>query len=133
MPPAPRRGSQQMRPVKPVSPPFDGAASGLSGVAPLAQPGIFATLAATTMSNLDGIGNGFVGPNGSFTVATAPPDPSGDVDPNHYVQTVNTDFAVFDKSGTPIYGPVALNTLWSSAAMNVATAAPREKPTRSKR
>jgi len=32
---------------------------------------------------------------------------------NHYVQTVNTDFAVFNKSGTPVYGPVPINTLWS--------------------
>ena len=28
------------------------------------------------------------------------------------VETVNTDFAVFSKSGTPLYGPIPLNTLW---------------------
>src|SRR5256886_16592283 len=44
---------------------------------------------------------------------SAPPDTNGDVGPNHYVQTVNTDFAIFNKSGTAIYGPVAINTLWS--------------------
>ncbi|PYJ31131.1 MAG: hypothetical protein DME90_00040, partial [Verrucomicrobia bacterium] len=33
-----------------------------------------------------------------------PPDPNGDVGPNHYVQTVNEGFRVFDKSGNPL-GP----------------------------
>jgi hypothetical protein len=31
-----------------------------------------------------------------------PPDTNGDVGPNRYVQTVNTGFRVFDKSGTPL-------------------------------
>src|SRR5207253_9975972 len=63
--------------------------------------------------NFDGVGNGFSGPAGTFTVAGAPPDTNGSVGPNHYVQIVNTDFAVFDKSGAAIFGPVAINTLWS--------------------
>ena len=63
--------------------------------------------------NFDGVGNGFTGPNGTFTVNAAPPDTNGDVGPNHYVQIVNTDFAVFNKTGTALYGPVPTNTLWS--------------------
>ena len=31
-----------------------------------------------------------------------PPDTDGDVGPNHYVQTVNTGFRVFDKAGNPL-------------------------------
>jgi hypothetical protein len=31
-----------------------------------------------------------------------PPDTNGDVGPNHYVQTVNAGFRVFDKSGNPL-------------------------------
>src|SRR5207245_7602577 len=31
-----------------------------------------------------------------------PPDPNGDVGPNNYVQTVNTGFRVFDKTGVPL-------------------------------
>jgi hypothetical protein len=31
-----------------------------------------------------------------------PPDTQGDVGPNHYVQTVNSGFRVFDKSGNPL-------------------------------
>ena len=50
-------------------------------------------------TNFAGVGNGFTGPQGSFTVNSAPPDTTGAVGPNHYVQMVNSDFAVFDKSG----------------------------------
>src|SRR5437879_2320244 len=78
------------------------------------------TLAApATSSNFDGVGNGFTGPQGTYTVAAAPPDTNGTVGPHDYVQTVNTDFAIFNKDasrgtvGTVRYGPVAINTLWS--------------------
>ncbi|MFI5042557.1 MAG: hypothetical protein ACHQNA_12045, partial [Acidimicrobiales bacterium] len=69
--------------------------------------------APVVLENFDGVGQGFSGPAGIFTVDAAPPDPNGDVGPNHYVETVNTDFAVFDKVGTPLFGPVPINTLWS--------------------
>ena len=69
-----------------------------------------AVAAPATSSNFDGIGNGVAG----FTVNSAPPDTNGDVGPNHYVQTVNSDFAIYNKgSGAVIYGPVPINTLWS--------------------
>ena len=61
----------------------------------------------------EGIGQGFGGPAGSFLVSSAPPDPNATVGPNQVVEVVNQSFAVFNKSGTPIYGPVATNTLWS--------------------
>jgi hypothetical protein len=70
-------------------------------------------------NNFDGVGNGFTGPQGTFTVAAAPPDTNGTVGPHDFVQTVNTDFAIFNKDpargtvGTVRYGPVAINTLWS--------------------
>lgn len=44
-----------------------------------------------------------------------PPDTIGEVGPNHYVQAVNaTEFAIWDKAGTLIGGPVSLGSLWSS-------------------
>jgi hypothetical protein len=44
----------------------------------------------------------------------APADPVGDVGPTHYVQAVNLLLSVHLKStGARIYGPVALQTLWS--------------------
>jgi hypothetical protein len=63
--------------------------------------------------NFEGIGQGFTGPAGTFSVNSAPPDPNGAVGPNNYVEIVNESFAIFNKSGTPIYGPVPTNTLWS--------------------
>ncbi len=42
-----------------------------------------------------------------------PPDPTGAVGPNHYVQWVNTSFAIWDKAGNLLYGPAAGNTLWT--------------------
>ncbi len=112
MPPAPRTGGaehEMRRPVPLPRPPFgpqqlDPVVQSFGGVAPLMP---------TTLLNMDGVGEGFSGPQGTFTVNAAPPDTNGAVGPNHYVQTVNTDFAVFSKAGTPLYGPVPINTLWS--------------------
>jgi len=43
----------------------------------------------------------------------SPPDPVGDVGPNHYVAMSNVHFEIYDKAGTSLYGPAANNTLWS--------------------
>ncbi len=43
----------------------------------------------------------------------APPDTNGDVGPNHYVQSVNSSFAIYSKTGTKLYGPAAVNTIWT--------------------
>jgi hypothetical protein len=64
-------------------------------------------------TSFEGVGQGFTGPAGTFFVNSAPPDTNGAVGPSHYVQIVNQSFAIFNKSGTPIYGPVPTNTLWS--------------------
>ena len=71
------------------------------------------TAAPATTSAFDGIGQGFSGPAGTFTVQYAPPDTNGAVGPNHFVQTVNVSFAVFSKTGGVLYGPAAINTLWA--------------------
>ncbi|MEJ2596316.1 MAG: hypothetical protein P8100_14600, partial [bacterium] len=42
-----------------------------------------------------------------------PPDTDGDVGPDHYFQMVNLSFAVYDKEGNELYGPVNNSTLWS--------------------
>lgn len=45
----------------------------------------------------------------------SPPDTTGDMGPNHYVQMVNaTKVAVFTRSGALVAGPVNLGTLWTS-------------------
>jgi hypothetical protein len=42
-----------------------------------------------------------------------PPDPDGDVGPNHYVEMVNTAWAVYSKTGTLLLGPLSLASIWA--------------------
>lgn len=88
---------------------------------PVAQFAAIAAAMPTASLNIDGVGQGFSGPAGAFTVASAPPDTDGDVGLNHYVQIVNSNFAIFNKTGTPVYGPVPTNTLWQGMAGGCAT------------
>jgi hypothetical protein len=70
--------------------------------------------APTFQSGVDGVGTGFTGPQGTFSVDSAPPDTVGAVGDTQYVQVVNTGLAVFDKATkNVVYGPVPTNTLWS--------------------
>ncbi|NVN95941.1 MAG: T9SS type A sorting domain-containing protein [Bacteroidetes bacterium] len=49
---------------------------------------------------------------------TTPPDPAGDVGPNHYVQAVNSMLQIFNKTGTSLYGPVTTSTIWNGFSGN---------------
>ena len=73
-----------------------------------------ATFAPSFQTGVNGVGNGFSGPQGAFTVNSAPPDTNGAVGATQYVQIVNSGFAVFDKSTKAVvYGPVPTSSLWS--------------------
>ena len=48
-----------------------------------------------------------------FGFRVNPPDPIGDVGPNHYVEMINLVYAVYDKSGNLLAGPVDTGTLWA--------------------
>jgi hypothetical protein len=74
------------------------------------------TAAPATSASFEGLGVGFSGPDGPYVVRWAPPDTNGAVGPSHYVQIVNTDFAIFSKDGTVLDGPIPTNTLWSASA-----------------
>jgi hypothetical protein len=50
-----------------------------------------------------------------------PPDPVGDVGPNHYVEMINLAFAVFDKQGAMLTGPTAIGDLWAGFAVDDCT------------
>jgi hypothetical protein len=50
-----------------------------------------------------------------------PPDPVGDVGPNHYVEMVNLVFAVYSKTGTLLLGPADIGTLWAGFAVDDCT------------
>jgi hypothetical protein len=43
----------------------------------------------------------------------APPDPNGEVGPNHVVVMDNVHFQIYNKTGTSLAGPFANNTLWA--------------------
>ena len=42
-----------------------------------------------------------------------PPDPVGDVGPNHYVEMINLVYGIYSKTGTLLLGPVDTGTLWA--------------------
>src|SRR4051812_49295223 len=45
----------------------------------------------------------------------SPADPSGAAGPNHYVQAVNEQFRVYDKTGKPLINSLDLKTLWTGS------------------
>ena len=68
-----------------------------------------ATIAGPS-ANFEGLGN-----QDNFNIygrRVNPPDPVGDVGPNHYVEMINLAFAVYDKTGARLLGPVAIGALW---------------------
>ena len=46
-----------------------------------------------------------------------PPDPVGAVGPNNYVEMINLVYAIYDKSGNLLMGPVDTGTLWAGFAI----------------
>jgi hypothetical protein len=61
------------------------------------------------VNSFEGTGEGITG----YDVVYIPPDTNGDVNGTYYVQTVNADFTVFNKSnGSVLLGPLAINTIW---------------------
>ncbi len=58
---------------------------------------------ANIIVNNQGISGGF------------PPDPSGAIGPNHYVQAVNTTWNVFETDGSASSFPISLSSLWSGS------------------
>jgi len=48
-----------------------------------------------------------------FGFRVNPPDPNGEVGPNHFVEMINLVFAVYDKAGNLLVGPVDTGSLWA--------------------
>lgn len=56
------------------------------------------------------------GPLANFNVGVGtanPPDPVGDVGPNHYIRMANASFQIYNKMGTALTNSVAINTLFT--------------------
>lgn len=114
IPPAPRHsGIKRVVPNRPI--PIDSRSmtpvkSGEYDAVLQMAPGL---TSPTLNGTILGVGNGFSGPNGSWTVNMAPPDTVMDVSANYIVQVVNSGLAIFNKTGTVLYGPVLTKTIWS--------------------
>jgi hypothetical protein len=63
------------------------------------------------MANFEGLSN--LDNFNVFGFRVNPPDPVGDVGPNHYVEMINLVFGVYSKTGTLLLGPVDTGTLWA--------------------
>jgi hypothetical protein len=89
----------------------DGAVQTAPQAAAAAIPG--------TLANFEGLSN-----QDNFNVfgfRVNPPDPVGDVGPNHYVEMINLVFGVFSKTGTLLLGPVDTGTLWANFPIDECT------------
>jgi hypothetical protein len=88
-------------PRTPAAPQFDPVMQSTPGPATNTTPGV----------SFDGVGVGL----GNYSDCCAPPDTNMAVGPNHIVQWVNLDYAVFDKSGKLLPGyPKPGNSIWSN-------------------
>jgi len=68
------------------------------------QDGTYLPLVPGPIQNFDGTNN---------LSGVYPPDTQGDVSNGNYVQIVNTNFAVYSKTGTLLLGPSSLSTIWN--------------------
>jgi hypothetical protein len=75
---------------------------------PATQSEALAASAPTSGSNFAGLSKNPWG-------AGWPPDPSGDVGPNHYVQTVNTSIGIYDKSNGALISANTFDGLFGAA------------------
>src|SRR5512142_2186759 len=98
LPPRPALGSQRQPQLQPSVPLRDPVRQG--ALAPLSMPGLF--------RSFDGLGYVTWG-------ARLQPDATGDAGPNHYIQTLNTSLAVFDKNGNRL-AAATFNNWWNQPA-----------------
>jgi Dockerin type I domain len=71
---------------------------------PVAQNQFGTLQTSATITNFDGMSN---------ACGCYPPDPNGDVGLNHIIQSVNSQFQIWNKTGASLYGPANLSTLWA--------------------
>nr|HMM67033.1 hypothetical protein [Dokdonella sp.] len=86
-------------------------------VPPLLQTFAPKPLAAVAGASFEGPGTGLAG----FSMTGAPPDMTLAVGPSHIVAWVNSQYAVFNKTGTVLLGPVNGNTLFTGLPNECAT------------
>ena len=104
---APGARRQPPPPPAPVMPPPvpDAAAA-------IEQARMGAAPALPLAASFDGLGDGFTGPQGTARFRN-PSDNSLAVGPDEIIQTVNSQLAIFDKTGKALYGPVETRAVFS--------------------
>jgi hypothetical protein len=110
--------AQERRPDEPIPPPIPPPTLSPAGIA-VEQTTQGTRPAVPLIESFDGLGAGFVGPQGT-TNFRSPSDDSLAVGPDHIVQIVNSRIAIYskrskkyDKSGNVLYGPVATKSVWT--------------------
>ena len=105
IPPSAEEGIREI-PIHPLVKPHDATTAGPQPA--FVDPALQTTPATGSMPDptltFEGVNN---------RNSVLPPDTEGDVGPDHYVQWVNLSFAVYDKTGNLLLGPLNGNTLWS--------------------
>jgi hypothetical protein len=111
--------SEDVAEVRPDRGPASAGDNGFTGDGALQMQGSDAKQKSTVttasisapLANFEGLSN-----QDNFNVfggRVNPPDPVGDVGPNHYVEMINLVFGVYSKTGTLLLGPVDTGTLWA--------------------
>lgn len=100
----PRPVSFDRRTTEPVLPTALGDRASVSAPLSAVRAGAFVATAPAPSSSFDGMAGTGLG---------TPPDTTGEAGPSHFVQATNEGFEIFDKSGTVLYGPAGIETLWS--------------------
>ena len=91
-----------------------GVDSGFTGDATV-QTTVATPAIPATAANFEGLSN-----QDNFSIyggRVNPPDPVGDVGPNHYVEMVNLVVAIYSKTGATLVGPTAIGALWAGFAV----------------
>jgi len=102
---APKTPSAQTQPQEgPENPRINTFSGNPFGPDPVRQLNYGTVTIPSPIQNFEGIPNLW---------AVFPPDPNGDVGRNHYVQMVNSGFQIYTKTGTSLYGPANINTLFT--------------------
>jgi uncharacterized repeat protein (TIGR01451 family) len=101
-----------IRPFRPTPRPKQRPAAALSQAdSIIGAPALPAANMPAPITGFDGLSN--ADNIAAHGFAVLPPDPNGDVGPNHYVQSVNLLFRVFLKDGTPLTAPLKLSSLFA--------------------
>ena len=71
------------------------------------------------LANFEGLSN--TDNFNTFGFRVNPPDPVGDVGPNHYVEMINLVYGIYSKTGNLLLGPVDTGTLWAGFPIDECT------------